>query len=77
MITISEADVKYGRGNYSDEIYVFYGVAKKAGIRRGTQFKVDAPHGMMDDIIFEAVEYITWRPDISRSFKGFRCVEKK
>jgi len=53
--------------------YIFYGDAKASDIRRGDQFVITTNGEVLDDSTYEAVEYITFRGDIQRGFRGFRC----
>ena len=52
--------------------YLFYGDAKQAGVRRGTQFQLALGEHVGQEVL-EAVEYVGFRPDTNRTFKGFRC----
>ena len=52
--------------------YVFYGDAKEAGIRAGEQFRLSGI-GSSEKDVFVAEEYITFRNDQNRTFKGFMC----
>jgi len=68
MKTIEIEKIREDKRDYSIA-YIFYGDAKEAGIKKGVQF------GLNDGgkEVFEAVEYITFRPDVQQTFKGFRC----
>jgi len=48
--------------------YIHYSVAKRAGLRTGSTFIVDGTK-------FEVAEYVNYRPDVNRIFKGFRVKE--
>lgn len=71
--TIDLMETKDDKGSMAGAwMYIFYGDAKKAGIRRGDHFQVTAQGDPVSEWIAE--EYITFRNDINRCFKGFRCV---
>ena len=67
MVTIDSDLVVRDRTN-SNFGFIFYGDAKKAGIRTGTEFEDE-----MSGQIFIATEYTRYRSDINRPFSGFRC----
>ena len=56
--------------------YLFYGDAKRAGIRRGDRFQVvtEIAGAAVELGEWIAEEYINYRNDKARPFSGFRCV---
>ena len=68
MITLNDSQIKEAHGADSDStVYIHYSDAKRAGIRTGVEFESE------DGTLFVAGEYISFRPDIHRDFKGFKC----
>lgn len=67
MVTVDLGKFDADRRN-PDFGYLFYGDAKASGIKKGVTF-ADAACGQK----FEAIEYVDFRADINRPFKGFRC----
>ena len=47
--------------------FIPYSVAKREGVRAGSMFEIEGQAGCM----FRAGEYVSFRPDINREFKGF------
>jgi len=54
-----------------DAGYLPYSIAKREGLRTGDEFEVE------DLATFIVGDYAGFRPDINRSFSGFRIFEKK
>lgn len=73
-INISEC--QWPKGVQAHDCYIFYGDAKRAGIRTGDVFNmIDSHSGKTLDGDYIAEDYITWRDDIQRVFKGFACIK--
>ena len=66
MITSNEIKEDHRSNRH---IYIHYSVAKREGIKAGSEFVVD----ISGKEKFKAIEYINYRNDINSSFSGFRC----
>ena len=69
MIEIEIEKLKPSQRFPDTEAYLHYSDAKRAGIRKGSQFTIDNGNE-----VFRAIDYVTWRPDINSGFSGFRCI---
>ena len=54
-------------------MYLFYGDAKQAGIRQGDIVTITSDGNDLKGT-YKVDQYIDWRNDINRPFKGFRLV---
>ena len=57
----------------NDNIYLFYGAAKQAGLKPGDAFQVDGDCGSF--VVLPG--YVNWMPERNRSFSGYRVAEQK
>jgi hypothetical protein len=71
--TIKLSACKFSR-TMPQDCYIFYGDAKRAGLRQGDLFQmINDNDGDILDGDYEVVRYVIFRDDIQKTFEGFEC----